>query len=79
MLMRRNTCDAWYEVSPKILLCVSIYCVLVPVLAIRTASNCWLLALNVGVLHGSLHIVGKLHGCFILVKTCRPAHACYHS
>lgn len=71
--------QAMYEVSwPEyIALCLHL---LVPVLAIRTAMEQLLASgFERGVLHGSLHIVRKLHGCFILVKTCRSAHACYHS
>ena len=44
------------------------YLHLIPLLAIQMASNCWLLALNVGVAHWLLHIIGKVHGGFILVK-----------
>ena len=42
--------------------------VLALVLAIRTASNCWLLALSAAEVQGLLHIVGKVHGCFVLAK-----------
>ena len=47
---------------------MSPFTVLVLVLAIRTASNCWLLALNVAVACGLLHIVGKVCGCFVPVN-----------
>ena len=45
---------------------MSPFAVLVLLLAIRMASNCWPPALNVA--HTLLHVVGKVHGCFILVK-----------
>ena len=67
--MRRNAYAAWYEVPDwpqKVVPCLHI--VLVPVLAIRMASNCWLPALNIAVAHGLLHIVGKVRGCFVLMK-----------
>ena len=53
--MCRKTHDAWYEVCwpKKVVLCL----VLVPVLAIQTASNYWLLILNVAAGHRLLHIV----------------------
>ena len=50
--------------------------VLVLVLAIQTASNCWLPALNIAVVHGLLHIVGKVRGCFILVKKQQHVDLC---
>ena len=34
----------------------------------QVVCNCWLPALNVALAHGLLHIVGKVHGCFVLVK-----------
>ena len=64
--MCRNTCNAWY--GPRKSCSVSSYNVLVSVLAIWIATNCWLLTLNVAVAHGLLHIVGKVCGCFVLVK-----------
>ena len=42
--------------------------VLAPVLAIQMPSNSWLLALNTVVVHGLVHIVGEVRGCFVLVK-----------
>ena len=42
--------------------------VLFPVLVILMASNCWLPALNVAVVHGLLHIVGKVCSCFVVVN-----------
>ena len=66
--MRRNTCAAWSRsTGQRKLFCVSIYCTgcLVPVLAIRTASNRWLPALNKAVVHGLLHNMGKVRGCFM--------------
>ena len=49
-------CTAWYEVRwpKKVVLCLHL---LVPVLAIRTTSNCWLPAMNVAVGHRLLYIV----------------------
>ena len=66
---------------------VSIYYHWPLVLLIQAASNCQLLALNVAVVHGLLHIVDKVHGCFVLVKefkssTCicvQLSHVCEHS
>ena len=56
-------------------------------LLIQTASNCQLLALNVAVVHGWLHIMDKVHGRFVLVKEFKSStcicvwlfHACEHS
>ena len=46
------------------------------VLAIQMASNCWLPALNVAVAHRLLHIVGKMRGCFVLVKKQQHVDLC---
>ena len=49
---RRSVGTKSFSVSPSI--------VSVPVLTIQTASNCWLLALNVAVGHGLLHTMRKV-------------------
>jgi len=53
--------------------------VLVPVLAIRMASNCWVPALNIAVAHGLLHIVGRCAVVLFLWKTvaCGSLHTCF--
>ena len=42
--------------------------VLVLVLAIQTTSNCYIPVLNIAVVHGLVHIVRKVCGCFVLLK-----------
>ena len=69
--MHRNTCEAWYEVCwpEKVVLCLHLlywsWCWSFE----RPVTYCWLLALNIAAAHGLLRIVGKVRGCFVLVKS----------
>ena len=70
-MCRRNTCNAWYKVSPLAPKCCSVSpsTVLVSVPAILTASNCCMASgFERSLAHGLLDVVGKVRGCFVLVK-----------